>query len=218
MSPTLAVRPLHPPAFETIPELSPVLDYSSSSSSVGASRTNNYLGSSFNSNDAQLSSLHPQQVEYTPLGRVIPKRPSTAPSGSTSLGAAPATTVHRPQLPPLNTTAVVLPQPIATYPMYPGLQTTPSNTTSTMMSTSSSTGTLAERRKMPDPKPLNRPRKISATGYARESSSPAQNASSATQQQEQVSHSGAVPVTSSCIIADNTQNSSRKAKTQPAAQ
>lgn len=186
MSPTLAVRPMHPPAFETIPELSPVLDYSSSSSSVGASKTNNYLTSSFNSNDAQLSSLHPQQVEYTPLGRVIPKRPSTAPSGSTASGAAPATTVHRPQLPPLNTTAVVLPQPIATYPIYPGLQTTPVTTTSIMMSTSSPTGTLAERRKMPDPKPLNRPRKISATGYARESSSSAQNTSSPTQQQEQV--------------------------------
>ncbi|KAJ3492917.1 hypothetical protein NLG97_g5060 [Lecanicillium saksenae] len=194
MSPTLAVRPMHPPAFETIPELSPVLEYTSG----GANKTNNYnylSSSSFNrgTSASSSSSLHPQlllqqqatqpTVEYTPLGRVIPKRPSTAPSPSTSVTRSQLP----PQLPPINT---ALP-PLAAYPMYPGLQTPPpsssssshssSGSTSSMssstttvssassMSSTSTVATTTASRRSPE-KPLNRPRKIS-TAHARHGSS-----------------------------------------------
>lgn len=182
MSPTLAVRPMHPPAFETIPELAPVLEYTS----AGANTTNNYNTISPSSSfprrgSTSSSSLHSQPaIDYTPLGRVIPRRSFTAPS--------PSTTITRSQLPPLNTT---LPPPIAAYPMYPGLQTTPSSNSSISKATTatasmSSTSTTIMSRRGQDPKALNRPRKISAS-HARESSSASAQSSSseATSQQQQ---------------------------------
>ncbi|OAA81777.1 hypothetical protein LEL_01322 [Akanthomyces lecanii RCEF 1005] len=172
---------MHPPAFETIPELAPVLEYTS----AGANTTNNYNttspSSSFprggSTSSSSSSSLHPQPtLEYTPLGRVIPRRSFTAPS--------PSTTVTRSQLPPLNT---ALPPPIAAYPMYPGLQTTPSSSTSksTTSTSMSSTTTAIMSRRGQEPKALNRPRKIS-TSHARDSSSAsARSSSSETSQQQQ---------------------------------
>lgn len=196
MSPTLAVRPMHPPAFETIPELSPVLEYTS----CGATKSNNYSylpPLSFETSSS--STLHPssspshqqhlqkqpqvQVVEYTPLGRVIPQRPSTGPAPSSNFITATPATVARSQLPPLNT---ALPPPIAAYPMYPGLQTPPSShsskgSMSSMSSaastassassyTSSTTTVVMDRKRGPETKPLNRPRKIS-TSHGRDGSS-----------------------------------------------
>ncbi len=165
MSPTLAVRPMHAPAFETIPELAPVLEYTSG----GANTTNNYntISSSFprgsTSSPLQLTQQQQQTVEpTTPLGRVIPRRLST---------------ITRSPLPPLNTS---LPPPLAAYPMYPGLQTTPSRSSS--MSSTTTVSTIGSRRGQ-EPKPLNRPRKIS-TSHAHGSASASARSSYESQQQQ----------------------------------
>ncbi|KAM3442731.1 hypothetical protein MY4824_000872 [Beauveria thailandica] len=156
MSPTLVVRPMHPPAFETIPELAPVLEYHTSR---GANTTSNRNSVSFSA-----SSRHPQST----VGRAIRKRSSAVP---TPTPTTPTTLAARSQLPPLNTAL-----PLA-YPMYPGLQTA-SNTTTGMSNTTTATtsagstapptATIMSRRGQ-EPRSLNRPRKIS-TSFSRHGS------------------------------------------------
>ncbi|OAA45907.1 hypothetical protein BBO_03548 [Beauveria brongniartii RCEF 3172] len=192
MSPTLAVRPMHPPVFETIPELAPVLEYYTSGA---ANTTSNHNSFSFSA-----LSRHPQNT----VGRTIRKRSSAVPTPTPT--TTPTTTLAaRSQLPPLNTAL-----PMA-YPMYPGLQTasntiTSSNTITTSMSntatattgagsTAPPTATIMSRRGQ-EPRSLNRPRKIS-TSYSRngspsspkcpsyETPPPQQYSSSAQQQQQQ---------------------------------
>ncbi|KAM3514173.1 hypothetical protein MY11210_002164 [Beauveria gryllotalpidicola] len=166
MSPTLAVRPMHPPACETIPELAPVLEYHTSG---GANTTSSHHFVSFS---ASSSSLHPQNTvePLQPLGRTIRKHTCAVPT--------PTTLAARSQLPPLNTALPL------EYPIYPGLQTASNTTTATtttgMSNTTTATATTGAGSTAPpattimsrrgqEPRSLNRPRKIS-TWYSRDSS------------------------------------------------
>ncbi|KGQ09465.1 hypothetical protein BBAD15_g5164 [Beauveria bassiana D1-5] len=159
MSPTLAMRPMHhPPAFETIPELAPVLEYQHYTNSGGGANTTSNCNSSV-SFSASASSLHSRNT--------VRKHSS----------AVPTTVAARSQLPPLDTAL-----PLA-YPMYPGLQTASNTTTTTITgmsnntttaitaagSTAPPTTTIMSRRGQ-EPRSLNRPRKIS-TSYSRRDSS-----------------------------------------------
>ncbi|TQV98462.1 F-box domain-containing protein [Cordyceps javanica] len=175
MSPaTLAVKPMHPPAFETIPELAPVLEYASG----GANTTDNYNSPTFSFPESKPLSLSlslsssssshtksPKRVESISLGRRISRRLSAG-SSSSSTSSSSSITLARSQLPPLNTT---LPIPIAAYPMYSGLQTAPSNTGG-MPNTTTTVTTAMSRRGQHETRSLNRPRKISAS-YERTGSS-----------------------------------------------
>ncbi|OAA73842.1 hypothetical protein ISF_00743 [Cordyceps fumosorosea ARSEF 2679] len=172
----LAVRPMHPPAFETIPELAPVLEYASG----GANTTNNYR-----SPLSSLSSFSPARNSSTfalHLQNDVDEDTRVEKRSSLS-SAGPAPSLARsqpPQLPPLNTGL-----PLSAYPMYPGLQTsrgtaamaststaTTATTTTSVPSTTTTvmtTTTTAAGRRGQTPRPLNRPRKIS-TSHARDSS------------------------------------------------
>ncbi|KAM3527611.1 hypothetical protein MY4038_006271 [Beauveria bassiana] len=173
MSPTLAMRPMHhPPAFETIPELAPVLEYQHYTSSGGGANTTSNCNNSV-SFSASPSSLHSRNTARKHWSAV----PTSTPT--------PTTLAARSQLPPLDTAL-----PLA-YPMYPGLQTasnTNTNTTTTITTTTTSmsnntstaitaagstappTTTIMSRRGQ-EPRSLNRPRKIS-TSYSRRDDSP----------------------------------------------
>ncbi|KAF1736906.1 hypothetical protein CRV24_002518 [Beauveria bassiana] len=117
MSPTLAMRPMHhPPAFETIPELAPVLEYQYYTSSGSGANTSSNCNNSV-SFSASPSSLHSR---------------NTARKHSS---AVPTTVTAPSQLPPLDTAL-----PLA-YPMYPGLQTASNTITTTSTTGMSNTNT-----------------------------------------------------------------------------
>ncbi|KAH8717884.1 hypothetical protein HC256_002559 [Beauveria bassiana] len=163
MSPTLAMRPMHhPPAFETIPELAPVLEYQYYTSSGSGANTSSNCNNSV-SFSASPSSLHSR---------------NTARKHSS---AVPTTVTAPSQLPPLDTAL-----PLA-YPMYPGLQTASNTITTTSTTGMSNTNTTTAitaagstagppttnimSRRGQEPRSLNRPRKIS-TSYSRRDDSP----------------------------------------------
>ncbi|ATY58989.1 F-box domain [Cordyceps militaris] len=149
MSPaTVATRPMHAPACETMPA---VAEYYGRG---GANKTSNKY-SSFPSRTPSSSSSSSSSL---PLPSTV-VRYTTRPSSSSS------------SAPPLSLAAA------AAYPMYPGLQTaaaaTPNSSSSSMSSTTNTAAGTAPisslaRRRGQNPSPLNRPRKISNTNNARD--------------------------------------------------